>query len=349
MVAGALNHLLKSKDYNHDRKKTQDCHKGSAGEVEGFIMSDIKQESGEFVIAHLLTKDSPLSTNDTRILQTGLIETDNAGFDYANGSFGPGTAQAVMDFLSKDENLHIVPRLSDTAQQALSAQGHESTLTNLSQKAIAAGHDPASIEGDTIESLIAQPYPLSHDETVHLQTELHAAGHYKLSNGEDTKYADGTPTKIHPNGVLGASTATGVLSYIENPEAVLENPSIIGHMTSQGEHYESALRSAAQSSSGYGEHVKDLVEANTGSTLSTTNYRLQHMLQSGAYTASAPDGEIGAQGQQAIKAFEADHGGKTASLTCSWQQKDSPETWACNQAKPEGANAVLVPEGQSVA
>ena len=70
-----------------------------------------KTDNANFVIAELLSKPGKLSTADTKVLQTGLKEL-GAKIDPVNGLLGPGTAKAIIDHLSKPENLPTAVRLS---------------------------------------------------------------------------------------------------------------------------------------------------------------------------------------------------------------------------------------------
>ena len=272
----------------------------------------LDSESAKFVVAHLLSKPGELSINDIKVIQQGLLDEGMADFPYPNGSFGPGTSQGVINFLSQDENLHIASRLGQAARDALAAAGFEDQLAAIEERAIAAGHDPASVEGDTIESLVSQPYPLSHEEAVHLQTMLHEAGHYKLGDNEFTKFADGSPMRVHPNGIIGAQTILGVADYIaeNNSETVLQNPQILEHMWGQSGHWGETQRRIAETSVGYETLTDSLTDAAMEEGASQlTIYRAQYMLRAGAFYGGEPDGGVGQWMRDAVEEYRSEtHG-----------------------------------------
>lgn len=284
-------------------------------------MGDIKTESANFVIAHLLTKEGQLSTNDVRVIQTGLLETNNANFDFADGGFGSDTGKSTIKFLGHKENLHLVPRLSDAVRKALVAQeGGERQLANLEKQALEAGHDPNSIEGDTVKSLISQPYPLSDGEVKFLKTELYKAGFANPIDDEFIIRADNNETVYRPDGVMRSNVLFGVANYIEkNPDAVLENPAMIDQMLRNGSN--ETIRGMAVDSKTYKSLTDKLVENHTGPEVSTLNYRLQLMLKGGSYLEARPDGAIGDTGLKAIEEFKT-QSGKQGALQGEWNRTE---------------------------
>lgn len=284
---------------------------------------DPTTESAIYVLSHLLTKDEQLSTNDTYAIQRAVLEMDHGDFDYPNGTFGPGTSQAVVNFLGSEQGLHIVNRLSDPVREALTAQGFEAELVALSVAANALPSDEMTING-----LLAAPYELTEEELVFLHTELHERGMYELDSHEFTKFADGSPTKIHPDGLIGRDTIIAVQKYIEaNPDAVLQNPGIASHAAQIG--WNETLNNIAESSAGYKELITDLVEINTGREPSSENYRLQMVLETGGY-GGQPDGSIGPDSEAALERAEAVW--EESSLGDAWSKKgqdfaaNTPET-----------------------
>ena len=198
-------------------------------------------------------------------------------------------------------------------------KGFESQLADLDARALAAGHDPTSVEGKTIESLISQPYPLSREETVHLQTMLYEAGHYKLSDSEFTKFADGSPMRVHPNGIVGAQTILGVADYIaeNNNGAVLQNPQILRHMWGQSGHWGETQRRIAESSTGYEALTDSLTDAAMEEGASQLLiYRAQYMLRAGAFYNTEPDGGVGRWMREAVEEYRSEMHG---SLQRDWK------------------------------
>jgi hypothetical protein len=128
------------------------------------------QDSAYFVLGGLLTKSGSLSTNDIRNIQTAV------GIESPNGTFGPGTATAVMGYLR--DHPDIAMRVSDTVRTSLAAQGQGDALSSLRTQFGSSAHNAASTQGDTVQSLLAQPYYMSRAEMQHLQSALYRSGHY---------------------------------------------------------------------------------------------------------------------------------------------------------------------------
>ncbi|MFK7839370.1 MAG: hypothetical protein AB8B83_03485 [Bdellovibrionales bacterium] len=284
---------------------------------------DPTTESAIYVLSHLLTKDETLSVQDIHAIQRAVLDTGNGNFDRPNGSFGPGTSSAVISFLGSEHGIHLVNRLSDPVREALIAEGYEADLGSLSG-AVNALESPEM----TIEGLLAAPYRLSEEEMVFLHTELHSLGMYQLDSHEFTEYADGSPTSIHPDGLIGRDTILGIQQYIAaNPEAVLQNPAIASHASQIG--WVETLTDIAESSTGYRDLVGEMVEINTGRDVSSENYRLQMVLEVGGH-GGQPDGSVGQDTEAAIQRAEASW--EESSLGGAWENKG--QDFASNTADP---------------
>lgn len=271
-----------------------------------------KTDNAKFVVDELLSKPGKLSTSDIKVLQTGLKEL-GADINPVNGLLGPGTAKAIINHLGKPENLATVARVSEGVRQSLFAQGHEQALNGLEKQSLNSGHNPAIIDkSDTVPKLLGQPYPLSKEEIGHLQTQLTKGGFYK---GEI-------------DGRMGSGTLSAIEGYVKkNPGTVLENPGIVDYAQALGDGWQGTLRNIAGASKAYGRQVNDLIGNNTGSEISTSNYRLQQMLEAGAYSprGTNPDGVIGEGTQKAIDAFKNDARG--SKLSSAWDRAvEGPNT-----------------------
>jgi len=183
------------------------------------------------------------------------------------------------------------------------------------------------VEGDTIESLISQPYPLSQEEAVHLQTMLYEEGHYELSDSEFTKFADGSPMRVEPNGIIGANTILGIAEHIadNNNNAVLQNPQILEHMWGQAGHWSETQRRIAESSVGYETLTDNLTDAAYEDGASQlTIYRAQYMLRAGAFYSGEPDGGRGKWMDQAVEEYRSEMHGSL--LNEGWKQGGQERT-----------------------
>lgn len=303
-------------------------------------MANPAVESANFVLGHFLTKSGSLGIGDIRIMQRALIESGHASFDEPNGVLGPGTSDAILDFISSEDGIHLAQRLSESVTDGLSAQGKEDDLKSVRGTAHAIGAGPDNLERASIQSLIAQPHALSSAETVFLHTKLYEAGLYELDSDEFTKFADGSPMKVYPNDQIGRHTISAIADYIKaNPTAVLQNPEIINRTLNMGDGWDDVRREMAVDSTTYGQRVFDLIENNTGQTASSVNYHLQVMLLGGDF-GGRPDGGVGPSTQQSIDLFNETIN-PADSLRSSWGDGQGVDGTQAPAVEPDGIGTLI--------
>ncbi len=274
------------------------------------VLSDPRQESARFVIGHLLTKHDELTTREIQMLQTALMETGDAKFERANGVFGPGTVQAVISYVSKPENLEIVPRLSFRVEKAIHDIGDpiiaaqaKTDIIRLQQKALEGGrYDPTLVrEGTTVASLLSQPYPFTRPEMEFLQKEL----------------------GVKVDGEAHHETINAIAKYIkEHPEAHLENPAIVAYMSGKTGTWNDTLREMARNSDSYKQELAALKpQVAQAGPLSSVTYHAQYMLAAGGYmNVGSVDGAKGQVTNSAFAQFSKDIRHED-SLRTSWDEK----------------------------
>ena len=259
------------------------------------------------VLGHILTRDN-ITIAEVEVLQHALVDTDNASFshDDANGNFGPGTTEAIVDYLSGNE--HLVSRLGDEIKDNLIAQGVDNDFFN--QAAVAA--DMPDDSNMKIEYLLGQAYDLSMGEVAALN---------RLLGGADEN--------SHPDYLFGPEFRDNLKTYIDNnPSVDVQNVYILEKVMRDSERFgdhtaadfnEEAFRDDVfRNSKGFMQELNSLIERQTDD-VSAVNYRIQTMLKLSGYDTSRPDGKIDSQNEAAIQEFKADFAEKSQSLTYSWK------------------------------
>ena len=264
---------------------------------------DYSNDDGDFVLAHLLTKDGALSVPEIKVLQTALIEKGLAKFDRANGTFGPGTSQAVMDYLHLPENIHLAGRLGEQVREALDINGHAGSIEAL-QPSLSQGFNMDGPENMSVAQLISRPYNLNNAELQHLRAGL----------------------GIAPEGGVNGELLNAVHSYIQkNPGVFLENPEMVAYLTERPTHMVHEQRQIAEFSKGYAAQVEGLAQRSSADTniISASTYRLQHMLHAGGYLKTGGyGGEKGGMTAQALDEFKKNEDQQRASdMRAAWSAK----------------------------
>jgi len=303
--------------------------------------------NAEFAIEAILTKAGELSVSDVRILQTALIENGSnkigggrSLFDSANGTFGPGTSNAVLNYLNDPEKLHLISRVSKPVLDNLSAQGRDGDLQTLRGVASTNGYDKLDLSGESVASLISKPYALNEAEIVTLKSELFEANSYRPHDHEFIKRADnGQVVLKSPTGVIDSRLLTGISTYIQsNRGAVLENPGLIKHMKGLGD-YTETLEKEMISTSLVG-RVVELGNEIVKVELSSANYRVQNMLYTAGYLGK-PSGDLGDKSMEALERFHKDNAIEVSLSGVNWgagekNHESAPEILASEHSPTNG-------------
>lgn len=258
----------------------------------------IRIYSTDTVIQNILTKGDRLSGSDIKMLQTAMNDAGVTDIDYPNGVLGPQTVQGIVDYVGSIGQEMLASRLSRHIVNGIEALDNGAEF--LDKIATIAEENPSDLSHHDVNTLLHMPFALTREELKSVQTQLGI---------DDAK------------GNMGSTTASRVLSYLENnPEALtLQNPTITDYLYSQGEFYQDALRDIAKTSGAY-ENVTNILIEQSSDDRTPGNYHLQMQLRAGGYTLSRPDGVAGDGTQESIDEFRKDHP-EGSKLEKAWDNK----------------------------
>jgi hypothetical protein len=198
----------------------------------------------------------------------------------------------------------IAMRVSDTVRTSLAAQGQGDALSSLRTQFGSSAHNAASTQGDTVQSLLAQPYYMSRAEMQHLQSALYRSGHYTPTGQEEITRADNGRKIFRPDGTMGASVLYALERYrADHPETVIRNPTILNHLDRIGASTE-LRHPLVLGGAGQRSYINTLIRGVDQDAMSPTNYALQTLLHQGGVSLNSPDGEIGPVDREAITRFK---------------------------------------------
>lgn len=299
--------------------------------TDGVAISPKVSSDANAVIAHILTKSSDLSIRDITVLQESLMQTGDAKFNKANGTFGEGTAKAVKEYLQ--DNGQLVSRLGEGVKASLAAQGVAQDSLNPLSKTV------NIVKGNEVKQILAQPYAVSREEIAVLNRAL-----------------SGAKEGSAPDYTFGPKFRSNLEKFIQrNPDTVVENASVIAKIMRDSERFGDDTRVAFEKkkgdflenvfadSKGFRKLVNDLIERKTDG-VSSTNYRLETLLNISGYKSGQPDGFIDKADLDAIKEFKRDSDARSKGLTSQWKPEGTDQTVAVTVENPSAkVDAVIKP------
>jgi peptidoglycan hydrolase-like protein with peptidoglycan-binding domain len=288
------------------------------------------------LVFDFLSKDH-LTATETRLLQSALniVNPKDIQISRINGSIGPETGRAIIGFLDHDGRRDFAPRVQDNIVLALSDSGLLDEYNDVIRHDSPLAHG-APVSQRSVGSLLTQERPLSEPEMRALQEKLNLEG-YALGDVD---------------GQLGRRTMREIIDYMKDHPEVMESPNInllrrmteLRHQADQP-YYDSReyLRDACRSSSGFINHVNDLIKNVDGlSTMNPAIFELQLLLKAGGYGVENPDGAPGPATDAAIKRFEQVHEG--TALKNAWLSGTS----TLDITRPENSPAVSLTSSLSM-